>query len=448
MDFRKNVNVVFSIVACGSFLATFSETLLNVAFTAIMADFNIDVNTVQWLATGYMLGAAVMVPVAAFAFRTINTRVLYCTAVGLLIVGSCLGALAPSFTVLLAARVVQALGTGLLLPTGMNIILCVIPRETMGRYMGLNGAMFTIGVSSSIIVSGFMLSVFTWHATLWFFALCCVLCFIGAAVVLGPIARLTRPHLDTPSVVLVSLGLMGMLYGISTIFGGQIVLALASMLGGAILVTVFVRRQFQLEEPLINLRVLGCTPFRLALIVNLCAQMTVFSLNIIIPTYMQSELGTTSLFASLSMFPAIVVNCAVAPLAGTIYDKHGIRPLLPVGCICMATFTILLGLFMATDAAWVRTLLLMPVQIGVALIVGPSQTFGLRFIQGKDNPDAAVVNSTGFQVAGCFASSIYVGIYSVAGFTPYALVCAALALVGLTLTIRMLKIEKEGAFVH
>ena len=147
----RKPSTIVAVAAFAAFLATFNETFLNVAFAPIMANLGVDVSTVQWLATAYMLGAAVMVPVSAFAYRSVPTRPLFVGTVALLVIGSVIGALAPSFPVLLAGRIVQALGTGLLIPIGMNITLEVAPREKLGTYMGIMGAMTTLGPSLSVI---------------------------------------------------------------------------------------------------------------------------------------------------------------------------------------------------------------------------------------------------------------------------------------------------------
>lgn len=159
----KNPKLIIVVSAFAAFLATFNETYLNIAFTPIMQDIGVGVATVQWLATAYMLGAAVMVPVSAFAYRSIPTRILFVATTALLVIGSVIGALAQEFNVLLIGRIVQALGTGMLIPIGMNITLEVAPREKLGAYMGIMGAMKTLGPSLSVIVSGLLLSVGSWR---------------------------------------------------------------------------------------------------------------------------------------------------------------------------------------------------------------------------------------------------------------------------------------------
>lgn len=414
---QKPAAILF-VAAFAAFLATFNETFLNVGFAPIMADLAVDVSTVQWLATAYMLGAAVMVPVSAFAYRTFPTRPLFCATCGLLVAGSIIGGLAPNFAVLLAGRIVQALGTGMLIPIGMNITLEVAPREKLGTYMGIMGAMTTLGPSSSVILAGLILAVANWHMLLWVFAALSALCLLAGAVILRDIAHLTHPRLDAASVALIGIALIGILYGVSTVFSGSVPVACVAAVVGIVALVLFVRRQKKLAEPLIDLRPLSIPPFTVGVIVNMLSLLTIFAMNIIVPTFMQSVLGTDPLVASLTLFPAILCSCAVSPLAGRIYDKQGPGVILPAGFLCIAVFSVLTGAFIATASPVVLAVLYIPVICGSALVIGPVQSFALSKLSFEMNPHGVTVMSTGFQIAGCIGSSVFTGVYaavSVAG---------------------------------
>lgn len=400
------------VAAFAAFLATFNETFLNVGFAPIMANLAVDVSTVQWLATAYMLGAAVMVPVSAFAYRTFPTRPLFCATCALLVVGSIIGGLAPNFAVLLVGRIVQALGTGMLIPIGMNITLEVAPREKLGTYMGIMGAMTTLGPSSSVILAGLILAVANWHMLLWVFAALSALCLLSGAVILRDIAHLTHPRLDAASVALIGIALIGILYGVSTVFSGSVPVACVAAVVGIVALVLFVRRQKKLAEPLIDLRPLSIPPFTVGVIVNMLSLLTIFAMNIIVPTFMQSVLGTDPLAASLTLFPAILCSCAVSPLAGRIYDKQGPGVILPAGFLCIAVFSVLTGAFIATASPVVLAVLYIPVICGSALVIGPVQSFALSKLSFEMNPHGVTVMSTGFQIAGCIGSSVFTGVYT------------------------------------
>ncbi|MSA61173.1 MFS transporter [Gordonibacter pamelaeae] len=451
-----------AVAAFAAFLATFNETFLNVAFAPIMADLGVDVSTVQWLATAYMLGAAVMVPVSAFAYRSVPTRPLFVGTVALLVVGSVIGALAPSFPVLLAGRIVQALGTGLLIPIGMNITLEVAPREKLGTYMGIMGAMTTLGPSLSVIVAGVLLAAFSWHMLMAVFAVLSAACLVFGAVMLGDIAKLTHPKLDAPSVALVGVALIGLMYGVSTVFSGSIAVAVGAAVVGAAFLVLFVRRQKRLEQPLIDLRPLSVRPFAVGVVVNMLSLVTIFAMNIIVPTYLQSVLGMDSLVASLALFPAIMLSCVASLLAGRVYDRHGARVLLPVGFLLIGVFAALVSVFISTGSVLVIALLYIPVICGSALIIGPVQSFALSHLDPELNPHGVTVMSTGFQIAGCIGSSLFTGVYAAVlggqaaagastfdaastGFLAAGLLVAAFALVGFLLALRVRSYEKAQA---
>ena len=416
----RKPSTILVVAAFAAFLATFNETFLNVGFAPIMESLSVDVSTVQWLATAYMLGAAVMVPVSAFAYRSFPTRQLFCATTALLVIGSVIGALAPNFTVLLVGRIVQALGTGMLIPIGMNITLEVAPREKLGTYMGIMGAMTTLGPSSSVILAGVILAFFSWSMLLWVFAGLSLLCFLAGAIILRDIAHLTHPKLDAPSVALIAIALIGILYGISTIFGGNVVFAVASIVVGAAVLVVFVVRQGKLAEPLIDLRPLKIPPFAVGVVVNMLSLITIFAMNIIVPTFMQSALGTPPLVASLILFPAILCSCVISPLAGRIYDKQGPGVLLPLGFLCIAVFSVLTAAFIATANPVLLAIIYVPVICGSALIIGPVQSYALSKLSPEMNPHGVTVMSTGLQIAGCIGSSVFVGIYAAVGASQAA----------------------------
>lgn len=409
---NKKPILVLIVAAFAAFLATFNETFLNIAFTPIMKDFGVSVSTVQWLTTAYMLGAAIMVPVSAFMYRKFKTKPLFLFTVSLLIIGSLICALASNFEILLTGRIIQSLGTGMLVPIAMNLTLNVVPREKMGTYMGIMGAATTLGPSLSIISAGAILNFSTWQTLFWIFCALTLILFILALIILGKTKKNENPKLDVFSVILISLALIGILYGVSTLFSGNIIIALIAIIIGAIALILFVKRQNKISEPLVGLKPLSIKPFRSGIILNMLALMIVFSMNIIMPLYIQSALSVSAFTASITLFPAIILSCIIAPIAGKIYDKKGIKHILPLGFILIFVFILLLGLTRDMHSLIAITLLYIPVICGSSLIIGPVQSFALGSLNKEDNPNGVTMVSTGFQIAGCVGSSIFTGVYS------------------------------------
>lgn len=411
MKIKKPI-LILVVTAFASFLATFNETFLNIAFTPIMKDFGVSVGTVQWLTTAYMLGAAIMVPVSAFMFKKFKTKPLFLFTVSLLIIGSLICALAQNFEILLIGRIIQSLGTGMLIPIGMNLTLSVVPKEKIGTYMGVMGAMTTLGPSLSIIGAGFLLSVGSWHVLFWVFeALTCIL-FILASIILGKSEKMGNTKLDIISVIFISLTLIGLLYGISTIFQGNLIIALLGIIIGIVFLVLFVNRQKKIKEPLISLEPLKVKEFKVGIILNMLALMIVFAMNIIMPLFIQNALNVPAFTASLTLFPAIICSCIIAPIAGKIYDEKGAKQILPFGFLLMFVFIVLLGLTRNINSILLIGILYAPVIIGSAFIIGPVQSFALSHLNRNQNPHGVTMMSTGFQIAGCAGSSLFTGVYS------------------------------------
>jgi DHA2 family lincomycin resistance protein-like MFS transporter len=329
-------------------------------------------------------------------------------------VGSVIGFLAPNFEVLLVGRVVQAIGTGMLIPLNMAITLDTAPREKLGAYMGIMGSMTTLGPSLSVILAGILLSFFAWRALLLVFGLLSCLCLIIGAVVLRDVTEITKPKLDVPSVILVGVGLICLLYGISSIFSGSVPFAVAAIIVGIVLLVVFALRQGKIKNPLVDLRPLAIPAFTIGVLLNMIALSVMFAMNIITPIYLQSILGQTSLMASLALFPAIALSAVVSPLAGKIYDKSGPRVLLPAGFVCIAVFSVALALFIGTGNILLIAILYIPIICGCALVIGPVQSFALSRLSWELNPHGTTVMSVGFQVAGALGSSLFTGLYYMA----------------------------------
>ena len=407
----RRAGLMIAVAAAAAFLATFNETFLNVAFTPIMADFGVDVGTVQWLTTGYLLVAAMFVPVANVLYHRFPTRGLFVSVVALMVVGSVVGALAPTFSVLLIGRLLQAVGTGLLTPLGMNITLAVSPRQKLGLMMGIMAAMTTLGPSLAIVLSGVLLTVAHWTVLLWVFGGLTLIVLVAGALVLRTVADLGRPVLDALSFVLVAVGLVGVLYGVSAAFGGAGLYAAGAGVIGLIALALFVRRQGRIAHPLLDLRPFASTPFVLGVAMTMLGLLFVFGMNVVIPLFLQSARGLEPLAASLTLAPGILLTVVLGPIAGRLFDRHGGRWSIPLGFLTMAVFVTLVGVAAGFDSILLFGALYVPAVLATAFIIGPSQTFALSHLDRETSPHGVTVVSTGFQIAGCVGTSLAAGIY-------------------------------------
>lgn len=403
---------VLFVAGYATFLATFNETFLNVALNPIMQDLSVNAGIVQWVSTAYMLAAAVMVPVAGFLYKKIRTSLLMAMSLVLLVAGSIIGGFAPNFAILVVARVVQALGTGMIVPVGMNLTLAVAPKNKIGTYMGIIGAMTTFGPAFGPIAAGLLLAHGTWHTLFFALAALSVICLVCSILWVGDIAQLTHPHMDALSVTLAAIGLIGLLYGVSTVFSGQIVVAIVTLVVGVVALVAFVLRQRRIPEPFLNLEPFGNRAFVLGVLLVIAALMTVFSMNILLPLFMESALGFTPLQAALTLLPACLVSCVLSPVAGKVFDRFGVGWLVSIGMAVIACFVLALSFTGGVTTSLRIVLLYAPAIAGCACVMGPAQSYALSSLDRRMYPHGVTIVSTTFQIAGCVGSSVFVGILS------------------------------------
>lgn len=394
-----------------AFVATFNENIVNVALVDIMAEFSVESVAAQWLVTGYMIVASVMVALTAFLLRRFSLRALFFTAGGLLVTGSVSAAVSPSFAFLLASRLVQALGTGIFVPAMMGTVLKVAPRDRLGTFLSVGGCCITLGPAFGPVISGVMVTVLGWRFA---FAPVCVamalLLAAGAFCVHGDAAG-ERIRLDALSLALAVLGLTVFVFGLTQLMASPAG-AVACLAVGVALIVLFARRQNRLAMPLLNMSPLRNKRFAVACVLSIVAMMTTFSMSVLLPLYFQGALGMTALAAGALILIPIAINALTSLVSGRIMDKRGEWPLLPAGfaliaagqfAVCWLGARVGFASVVAASAV---------VYAGVGLIFSPSQTAGLKTLSERESPHGVSIMNTLIQVAGSLGPSLFVGISS------------------------------------
>ncbi len=200
--------VMFSLII-GAFFAILNETLLNIALTSLMEVFTIDRPTVQWMVTGFMLIMGILIPVSAFMLQTFTTRQMFIGTMTVFTIGTLICALAPTFAVLLTGRLIQAIGTGLLIPIIFNTFLLIFPPERRGAIMGMIGLVIMFAPAIGPTLSGIIVEHLGWRylfITVIPFALFSIL---FAYKYLRNVGEVTKPKADILSIILSTIGFGG-----------------------------------------------------------------------------------------------------------------------------------------------------------------------------------------------------------------------------------------------
>ncbi len=266
-----NVKLIGAVLLSGSFIAILNQTLLATALPPIMRDLNIYVTKAQWLTTVFMLVNGIMIPITAFLFEKFTTRRLFITAMSLFSLGTFLAAISPNFMFLLIARVIQASGTGIMLPLVQTVFMFLYPIEKRGAALGMVGLVIAFAPALGPTISGIIVDNYSWHYIFYLILPIAVLDIFFAVFSLENVIDVTNPRVDIPSIVLSSVGFGGLLYGFSTAgasgwAGNEVMITLAVGVLGLI---AYIRRQLALKTPLLEFRVFKNTIFTLATIISM-----------------------------------------------------------------------------------------------------------------------------------------------------------------------------------
>src|SRR5580704_4505641 len=155
-----------TVVVMGSIMSILDTTIVAVALATLGRDFHVSVTTIQWVATGYLLALAMVTPVSGWAVDRFGAKVIWMTSLGLFIVGSSLCGLAWSANSLIAFRVIQGIGGGMLLPVGQSILARAAGPRRMGRVMSIIGVPMVMGPVMGPVIGGLIVSNFSWR---WIF---------------------------------------------------------------------------------------------------------------------------------------------------------------------------------------------------------------------------------------------------------------------------------------
>ena len=393
---------------CG-FLAGFNENLVNMALVAIMGDFSIDAVAAQWLVTGYMIAVTVVVTCMAYLYRRLSMRTLFFAAAALSIAGSAGGFLAPNFPLLLVARLVQAVGTGVFIPLMMNVIVDRVPHGRLGTYLAIGSAMITIGPATAPIVTGFMVSDLGWRSVFLVpLAAAVALTVAGIFVVRGG-REPERARFDLPSALLTAAGVTLLCVGLSEVTLRPAVGA-AALIGAALALGWFARRQEHLARPLVSMEPLHHGMFWPAALLVMVTMMTYFSLSVMAPLYFEEAAGLAASMAGVLMVALVLANAAASVLSGRALDRWGEWPLLPAGlAIAVAGLGITIAGALAGSVV-VATAGIFFGYLGTGMVLSPAQTAGLRRLPEELDSHGVTLMSMAVQLSACLGPAAYVGI--------------------------------------
>ncbi|GKU83567.1 DHA2 family efflux MFS transporter permease subunit [Niallia sp. NCCP-28] len=410
----RTVPVIVSFVIAG-FIGLFSETALNMALNNLITSFGIHETTAQWLTTGYLLTLGILVPISGLILQWFTTRQLFIASLIISIIGTFLAAIAPTFSVLLIARVVQAMGTALLLPLMFNTILMIVPPQKRGKIMGVIGLVIMFAPAVGPTLSGLILKSLSWHWIFWISLPLLICALIYGMYFMQNVTTPTKPKIDIVSIILSTLGFGGIVYGFSSAGEGggwSNPIVIVSIAVGIVSLILFSLRQIKMEKPMLNLSVFKYPMFTLGLVMIIIAMMTILSSMILLPLYLQTSLALSTFAAGLLLLPGGVINGLLSPVMGGLFDRFGPKWLVIIGFVIITgTMFGFTSITMETSSAFIVGMHIF-MMIGVSMVMMPAQTNGLNQLPRELYPDGTAIMNTLQQVSGAIGTAVAISILS------------------------------------
>ena len=343
----KRVLMVAGVVVLGAIMSILDITVVSVALKTFQTVFDATAAQVAWTMTGYTLALASVIPLTGWAADRFGTKRLYLLAVTLFTAGSVLCASATSLEMLVAFRVLQGLGGGMLMPLGMTILTRAAGPERVDRVMAVLGIPMLLGPIFGPILGGWMIDALSWH---WIFLINLpigALALVYAWVVLPRDEVEPSESFDFVGMLLLSPGLAAFLYGVSSIPEAGTVMdarVLTWSVIGLALIVAFVPWALRPSNlhPLVDLRLLKNKNMTVSVVAMMLFAIAFFGASLLFPLYFQEVRGETALKAGLLLAPQGIGAMLTMPIAGVLADKIGPGKIVMTG---ISVITVGMGMF-------------------------------------------------------------------------------------------------------
>ena len=408
---RGQVYALFAIVVLACALGSLTQTVMNAMLGGIEADFGVAASTGQWLTTIYMLVLGITVPLVTFLSIKFSMRSLLLITLTVFFAGSLVAFLAPSFEVLVAARVLQAFAAGITLPLVQSIAMLRFPRGQNGTAMGIAGIAMGFAPNIGPTIGGALVDSWGWRS--FFVLLMGVLAvlFVLSLLLVERENRSDRPAvLDVLSFVLSTCGFGGLLLGFSNAssvgFADPIVWAALAV--GVICLVLFVRRQKRIEHPLISMDIFASRRYRASFVAQNLLFASFMGITLIVPLYVQGLCGGTALEAGMVFIPATILAIVFNPLAGILADRIGPRRVTAAAGVLLSVGAVSMAFIDESTPLWLVALMQTIRGIGVSSLIGPLNSWGLSELQPRIIMDGSAFFACVRQACASFGTALMV----------------------------------------
>ncbi|MFI9383510.1 DHA2 family efflux MFS transporter permease subunit [Kutzneria sp. NPDC052558] len=397
-------------VALGSVLPVVDNTVVNVALQALAVQFHTSLDTLQWLASGYMLALAAVIPLSAWSAGRFGAKRVYLAAIAVFTVGSMLTGAAWDIASLIGFRVLQGLGGGLLSTVGVAMLARAAGPGRIGRMMSIISIPVMLGPIFGPVLGGWLVDTLDWR---WVFF---VNAPIGLAAVLVALRVLPadgpgRPgRLDFVGLAMASPGTALLIYGVSNVLSAGGVGAVGVWLpiaAGLALIGGFVLRANRIANPLVDLRLFRDRTFTLGAVAIGLFYAPFLGVQLLIPTYFQLVHGESALVSGLMLAPQGIGAIITMPVGGRLVDRFGPRWVVLPGLLTMAAGLAVFVVAGPSTPYWVLVAALLVLGLGLGVAVAPMNAAALRALAPDDMAMASTTTNMIRQTSGAIGAAVF-----------------------------------------
>lgn len=389
--FDRRLIQISAVVVLGIIMSILDTTIVNVALDTLSREFDSNLTDIQWVATGYLLALATVIPLAGWASDRFGTKRLFMLSTFLFVVGSALCGAAWNSESLIFFRVLQGIGGGLIMPAGMIILTQAAGPQRVGRMMGVIGVPMLLAPIIGPILGGYLVEEVSWR---WIFY---VNVPIGAVALSLAYKFLDRDEprpterLDWLGLALLSPGLALFVYGLAEtgITGGfSSAKVLVPAITGSVLVLAFIAHAARNAFPLIDVNLFKQKTMAFASMTTFFLAVAFFGSMILMPLYYQVVRGLGAFDAGLLIAPQGIGAALMMPISGKITDKYGAGRIVPFGAIVLMLATLGLTQLGADTSYWQIGGILFVMGLGMGSTMMPAMSAAFGAMQHDEVPKA------------------------------------------------------------
>lgn len=412
---NQRISHALVIMVFGTFFGLLCSTLMNIALPTFMNVFHISEAQVQWVTNGYMLVNALMIPVSSFLIKRFPFKILFIIFSGIFLLGTIIGAIAWNFNLVVVARMIQALGAGMMMPLVNVLAIRYAKPGKKGQIMGIIGLSFNCAPILGPAISGFLLHFFSWRYLFLLIIPFAVITLLLSFFLLPKIPHNEHPSFNTLALILITSGLWSLLMGLSNVSNNHLLSfnVAGYVLIGLVFLMLFFLNQRHSNRQLINFGIFLHKQFVFATVINMLITSTMYGNAILIPLLVQIVLGKSTVISAIAVLPGAILTGLLSTTSGRFYDIYPIKILVGTGLIIDIIGTIGQAAIGARSSVLMITIFQTIRQFGLVTMLIPLQTQALSLLPNEIVPDAVATFNTLRQIAAAFGTALIVSIVGI-----------------------------------